>query len=94
MIAIIDYKMGNLGSVRKALTHLHYDSVITSDPSVIAAASGVILPGVGAFGPAMENIRAAGLDNVIKGIAERGHRFSEYVWACSSCLIHLKRASL
>ena len=67
--------MGNLGSVRKALTHLHYDSVITSDPSVIAAASGVILPGVGAFGPAMENIRAAGLDNVIKGIAEKGTPF-------------------
>ncbi len=75
MIAIIDYKMGNLGSVSKALTHLHYDSVITSDPSVIAAASGVILPGVGAFGPAMKNIRAAGLDNVIKGIAEKGTPF-------------------
>lgn len=75
MIAIIDYKMGNLESVRKALAHLHYDSVITSDISVISAASGVILPGVGAFGPAMENLKNARLDVAIKNAVKSGVPF-------------------
>ena len=57
--------MGNLASVAKALKYLNYDSVITSDPKVISASSGVILPGVGAFSPAMENLRNKGLDSVI-----------------------------
>ena len=75
MIAIIDYGMGNLGSVAKALKYLNYDSVITSDPKVISAASGVILPGVGAFAPAMENLRNKGLDNVIIESAYSGKPF-------------------
>ena len=65
--------MGNLGSVAKALKYLNYDSVITSDPTVISAASGVILPGVGAFAPAMENLRNSGLDNVIIESAYSGN---------------------
>lgn len=75
MIAIIDYGMGNLGSVAKALKYLNYDSVITDDPNVIAEASGVILPGVGAFAPAMENLRNKGLDRVIVETARSGKPF-------------------
>ena len=75
MIAIIDYGMGNLASVAKALKYLNYDSVITSDPKVISAASGVILPGVGAFAPAMDNLRSKGLDSVIIESAYSGKPF-------------------
>ena len=75
MIAIIDYGMGNLASVAKALKYLNYESVITSDPTVIESASGVILPGVGAFAPAMENLKSKGLDNVIIDSAFSGKPF-------------------
>ncbi|MCR4557652.1 MAG: imidazole glycerol phosphate synthase subunit HisH [Saccharofermentans sp.] len=56
MIAIVDYGMGNLGSVEKALRHIGSDCIITSDADVIADASGVILPGVGSFAPAMDEL--------------------------------------
>lgn len=72
MIAIIDYGMGNLASVSKALEYLHYDSVITSDPEVIKNSAGVILPGVGAYGPAMKALKEQGLDTVIKEYAASG----------------------
>jgi glutamine amidotransferase len=49
VIAIVDYQAGNLASVRKALDYLGYESAITADPGVIAAASKVVLPGVGHF---------------------------------------------
>lgn len=75
MIAIIDYGMGNLASVAKALKYLNYDSVITSDAKVISQSSGVILPGVGAFAPAMENLRNKGLDGVIIDSAFSGKPF-------------------
>jgi glutamine amidotransferase len=61
-IAIVDYQLGNLFSVRRAFEQLDQDAVVTHDPAVIAAADGVVLPGVGAFGKAMENIRRLGLD--------------------------------
>lgn len=75
MIAIIDYKSGNLASVKKALSYLNEESVITSDPKVISSASGVILPGVGAFAPAMENLKASGLIPVIKEVIAKGTPF-------------------
>ena len=56
MIAIIDYGMGNLGSVEKALRHIGEDCVITSNADDLMNASGVILPGVGAFAPAMDQL--------------------------------------
>ena len=67
--------MGNLASVAKALKYLNYDSVITSDPNVISSSSGVILPGVGAFAPAMENLRNKSLDGVIIDSAYSGKPF-------------------
>ncbi|MUT64954.1 imidazole glycerol phosphate synthase subunit HisH [Paenibacillus sp. NEAU-GSW1] len=72
MIAIIDYGMGNLHSVSKAVERLGYEAVITADPAVIAAAEGAILPGVGAFGDAMDNLRETGLDAVTKAYAASG----------------------
>lgn len=66
MIAIIDYDAGNIKSVEKALQHLGQEAVITRDADVILHADGVILPGVGAFGDAMEKLHAYGLVEVIR----------------------------
>jgi glutamine amidotransferase len=66
VIAIADYGMGNRRSVEKALEHVGAAPVITSDPEVLGAADGVILPGVGAFPEAMRNVRALGLVDVLR----------------------------
>lgn len=65
MIAIIDYGMGNLHSVKNALDYLGIENVITSDIEVIHKADKLILPGVGAFYDCMENLRSKGLIEVI-----------------------------
>lgn len=72
MIAIIDYGMGNLHSVSKAVERLGFEAVVTSDAATIMAADGAILPGVGAFGDAMANLRATGLDAVTRDYAVSG----------------------
>jgi len=66
MIALIDYGMGNLGSVSNALSFIGAQYEITSDPAVIAAADSAILPGVGAFGDCMANLREHGLVEAIR----------------------------
>ncbi len=71
MIAIIDYNAGNLKSVEKALHFLEQPCVITRDRSEILAADHVILPGVGAFGDAMEQLKKYELDKVIREVAEQ-----------------------
>jgi glutamine amidotransferase len=71
-IAILDYGMGNLRSVEKALEHVGARASISSDPTEIEAADGLILPGVGAFPRAMERIRATGLDELIAERAAAG----------------------
>lgn len=75
MIAIIDYDAGNLKSVEKALTYLGEDSVITGDARTILEADKVILPGVGAFGDAMENLQKRELDKVIKEVCMKNTPF-------------------
>lgn len=75
MIAIIDYGMGNLYSVEKALVKLGAEAVVTRDPAIIAAAPKVILPGVGAFGDCMHNLEEYGLVGVIKEVIARGTPF-------------------
>lgn len=72
MIAIIDYGMGNLHSVSKAVERLGCDVIVTSDPASILAADGAILPGVGAFGDAMANLRDTGLADTVKAYAASG----------------------
>jgi glutamine amidotransferase len=72
VIAVIDYGMGNLRSVQKALEHVGADPEITRDHDRIRAASSLVLPGVGAFPKAMQAIREHGLDEVIGERLEAG----------------------
>ena len=71
MIAIIDYDAGNIKSVEKALKYLGEDAVITRDREEILSADKVILPGVGAFGDAMYNLKKYGLDEVLSEVVKR-----------------------
>lgn len=66
MIAIIDYGLGNVYSVSKALESLGYPSMVTSDHEQIKKASGIILPGVGAFGDGMRELAERGLISLLK----------------------------
>ena len=61
MIGIVDYGLGNLTSVEGAVRHLGHEATVTSDPAVLAKADKLILPGVGAFGDGMRNLRERGL---------------------------------
>ncbi|OKP67262.1 imidazole glycerol phosphate synthase, glutamine amidotransferase subunit [Paenibacillus helianthi] len=71
-VAIVDYGMGNLHSVSKAVERLGYKSLVTGEAGEILAADSVILPGVGAFGDAMEHLRESGLDTVVREAASSG----------------------
>lgn len=71
MVAIIDYDAGNLKSVEKALQKLGEEAVITRDFHTILKADKAILPGVGSFGMAMEQLKKYGLDQVIRELAHR-----------------------
>lgn len=75
MVAIIDYDAGNIKSVEKAINTLGEEAVITRNHEDILAADHVILPGVGAFGVAMEKIRSYGLEEVIHKVVEKGTPF-------------------
>lgn len=75
MIAIIDYDAGNLKSVENALQRLGQECAVTGDASVIQSADKVILPGVGAFGDAMEKLRALGLVEPIWKVVEEKKPF-------------------
>ena len=72
MIAIIDYDAGNLKSVEKALVSLGEETIITRKFSEILSADKVILPGVGAFGDAMAQLKKYELDKVVHEVAEKG----------------------
>ena len=65
-ICVIDYGMGNLRSVEKAVEHIGATATIANDAATIRAADGLILPGVGAFPKAMQTIRSLGLDELIE----------------------------
>lgn len=75
MIAVIDYDAGNIKSVEKALIHLGQEVRITDNAQEILSADKVVLPGVGAFGDAMENLKRRGLDEVIRETAQKGTPF-------------------
>lgn len=66
MIAIIDYGVGNLRSVEKALQYIGLEAEITSDPERVRSASAVILPGVGAYSVGMDNLRKYGMVDAVK----------------------------
>ena len=75
MIAVIDYDAGNLKSVEKALLSLGEEVLVTRDRQELLHADKVILPGVGHFGDAMENLESVGLVEVIREIAQNGKPF-------------------
>lgn len=72
MIALVDYGVGNLFSLRSSLKAIGAEAVVTSDPEEIRSAEKILLPGVGAFADAAAKLRESGLDRVICGEAERG----------------------
>ncbi len=74
-IAIVDYGMGNLRSVQKALERVGAQAVVTRDRDRIEAAAGVVLPGVGAFGACMANLRVYELIDPIKRVVAAGTPF-------------------
>jgi glutamine amidotransferase len=75
MIAIVDYKAGNLTSVQLAFRALGCDAEVTSDPQVILSAERVVFPGVGAAGSAMKNLASLHLIPVLKEVSARGTPF-------------------
>lgn len=75
MIAVIDYKVGNLRSVEKALHFIGYDAQVSSDKDFILKADAVILPGVGAFADAMDNLEKHGMIDVIRTVIDSGKPF-------------------
>ena len=75
MISIIDYGAGNLQSVEKALRHIGCDCQVTADPAALLAADAAVLPGVGSFGDAMDQLRARGLEGPIHDFVDSGKPF-------------------
>jgi glutamine amidotransferase len=74
-VAIIDYGMGNLRSVEKGFEKVGVDVFVTGDPRLVDEAAGVVLPGVGAFADAIEQLKKTGLDRSIKNAVESGRPF-------------------
>ena len=72
MIAVLDYGMGNLRSVEKALERVGAEVELTRDPDRIRAAGGLVLPGVGAFPKAMEAVRELGFDKLMREHVDAG----------------------
>lgn len=72
MITIVDYGIGNLGSVIKAFRHVGAETVLSGDPAVLRKAEALVLPGDGAFGATMDGVRERGLVPVLKERAEAG----------------------
>lgn len=72
MIAILDYRAGNLTSVERALRHLGFDCAVTDSHAIIRGASHIIFPGVGAAGKSMENLKRLGLDAALRERLQAG----------------------
>lgn len=75
MLTIIDYKAGNLTSVKLAFAALGVETLVTDDPAAIRSADRIVFPGVGAAASAMQNLRAAGLVDVLKDVTAAGVPF-------------------
>ena len=75
-IAVIDYRMSNMFSIKNALNVLGFDVEVTSDYSTIVSSDGAILPGVGSFPEAMKNIKELHLDDAIKDFISSGKPFA------------------
>ncbi len=73
MIGIVDYNMGNLASVKNAFSLLGEEIIVESDPDKLAQYDKLILPGVGAYGDAMEHLQVNGMDEAVKNYAKTGN---------------------
>jgi len=83
-IVIIDYGMGNVASVQKALNFLNISSIITNSHKEIINSSALILPGVGSFNQGMKNLKDRGLDELLTDeVINKKKPFLEYVWGCN-----------
>lgn len=91
MLAIFDYKAGNQTSVHRALEHLGIPNEITNDPDKLNSAAGIIFPGVGAAGQAMDELHSAGLDDVIKSLIWQKNQCSASVSAVRYCSTTAKK---
>ena len=94
LILIVDYKMGNLPNVKRAVELFTKDVVISSDIEEIKKADKIILPGVGAFGDAIRNIESMGLRDAIIEAAKTSHCFLERLrifWLYFTFLIFLTK---
>ena len=72
MIAIVDYGVGNIRSVERALTHVGAEARLTADADALEHADGIVLPGVGAFAPALARLSEHGLGRAVVELARRG----------------------
>ena len=72
MIAIVDYGVGNLRSVERALLHVGAEPKVTANPSDLEECDGLVLPGVGAFAPALERLSSGGLGRLVVELAAKG----------------------
>ena len=89
MITLVDYKAGNLTSVRRALTHLGIPCQITADPELVRRSDKIIFPGVGAAGAAMNVLRERGLDSALKESFAAG---TPILGICIGCQIILEHS--
>ncbi len=89
MIAVLDYKGGNLASVSSALDHLGLEHVVTADPDEVRKAERVIFPGVGAAGACMRNLCSAGLDASLREALDAG---KPVLGICVGCQLLLERS--
>jgi glutamine amidotransferase len=88
MITIVNYKAGNLTSVKRALDHLDIDNQISADPDVVRKAQRVIFPGVGAAGAAMEVLKERNLDSALKESFQKGTPILGICIGCQIILSH------
>jgi glutamine amidotransferase len=72
MIAIVDYGVGNVHSVERALAHVGAEALLTADPRELERSDGIVLPGVGAFAPALEKLNEHGLGRRVVDLARAG----------------------
>lgn len=75
MITIIDYGLGNIGSVANTLASLGVPTTVSADPIVVGSATALLLPGVGAAGVGMQNLKTRGLDTAIRNQIQKGAPF-------------------
>lgn len=88
MITIVDYKAGNLTSVKRALDHLGIANQVSADPQTVIGAERVIFPGVGAAGAAMGVLKARGLDGALKECFAKGTPILGICLGCQIVLDH------